>query len=308
MSIVLGCMTFGSQVDLAGAREMVAMARDAGVTAYDTSNNYSDGASEEILGAVVRSFRSDVTLSTKVGSHVDQADPTVSGLTRKAIVTAVEGSLRRLGTEYVDLYYFHRPDWRTPIEESLAAADELLRAGKIRALGQSNFAAWQVTQQHYLARLNDWPAPTVCQVMYSLLARRVEAEYEACSHALGLRNVAYNPLAGGLLTGKHTPSEVPDGRFSKELYRDRYWNEAQFSAVSRLRGIAADAGLTLVELALRWVRDRPLTDDVLVGASSVEQLRSNLAALSGPALDEATTAACDEVWATLAGAAPAYNR
>jgi aryl-alcohol dehydrogenase-like predicted oxidoreductase len=308
MSIVLGCMTFGSQVDSSTAAAMVSLALDSGVSSFDTSNNYNGGTSEEILGSAIGPLRSSVVLSSKVGSHVDQSDPTVSGLTRKAIVTAVEGSLRRLGTDYLDLYYFHRPDWNTPIEESLAAADELLQTGKIRALGQSNFAAWQVTQQHYLAQRHGWPAPTVCQVMYNLLARRVEAEYEACSRALGLRNIAYNPLAGGLLTGKHQADTVPAGRFEKAMYRDRYWNDAQFTAVSRLRSIAADAGLTLVELALRWVRDRPLTDDVLLGASSVEQLKANLAALSGPPLDEATNAGCDEVWSTLAGAAPAYNR
>jgi aryl-alcohol dehydrogenase-like predicted oxidoreductase len=308
MSIVLGCMTFGSQVDRSTAAAMVSLALDSGVSSFDTSNNYNDGRSEEILGSVIGPLRSSVILSTKVGSHVDQSDPSVSGLTAKAILTAVDASLRRLGTDYLDVYYFHRPDWNTLIEESLAAADSLVRSGKVRALGQSNFAAWQVTQQHYLSQQHGWPAPTVCQVMYNLLARRVEAEYEACSRELGLHNIAYNPLAGGLLTGKHHAGTVPTGRFEKAMYRDRYWNDAQFAAVSRLGAIASDAGLTLVELALRWVRDRPLTDAVLVGASSVEQLKTNLAALSGPLLDEATRAACDEVWSALAGAAPAYNR
>jgi aryl-alcohol dehydrogenase-like predicted oxidoreductase len=308
--VVLGTMTFGAQVDRDEAARMVLMARHAGVRCFDTSNNYNGGRAEEILGRALGPDRGEVLLSTKVGSAVDQADRASVGLTRQAICTAVEASLRRLGTDNIDIYYFHRPDWDTPIEESLAAAADLVAAGKVRFLGQSNFAAWQVAEMRYLAEMSSWPAVGVSQIMYNLLARRVEVEYAACSRRFGQVDIGYNPLAGGLLTGKHRPDrQPPEGtRFSKERYRDRYWNTAQFAAVDKLRGVAGEAGLTLVQLALRWLRDRPLTDSILLGASSVAQLRDNLDALDGPGLDAGTLDACDAVWDELGGTAPHYNR
>ena len=308
--VVLGAMTFGSQVDPAEAERMVACARDSGVRMFDTSNNYNAGASEEILGRIVKPFRDEILLSSKVGSTVDQSEAAVTGLRRTAIVRAVEESLHRLGTDHLDVYYFHRPDGSTPIEESLEAAADLVAAGKVRQLGQSNFAAWQVTELHYLAQQRTWPKVRVSQVMYNLLARRVETEYLACSDHLGLLDIAYNPLAGGLLTGKHRRDADPrhGTRFSKDMYRQRYWNDAQFTAVERLRTVAGEAGLSLVELAFRWLRDRPLTDAILVGASSVAQLQANLRALEGAPLDDDTLNACDEVWAELGGVAPHYNR
>lgn len=308
--VVLGAMTFGAQVDEVEATRMVHACREAGITMFDTSNNYAGGTSEEILGRIVAPFRDEVVISTKGGSHVDQADPSLSGLTRKAIHHAVDGSLRRLDVDHIDVYYLHRPDWGTPIEEALAAVDEVVRAGKVRHVAQSNYAAWQITEMHYLAREHGWPQLQVSQPMYNLLGRRIEGEYSACAERLGLANITYNPLAGGLLTGKHTPDAKPEPgtRFSKEMYRDRYWNPTQFEAVERLRAVADAAGLTLIELALRWVLGRPLTTCMLIGASSLDQLQSNLRALDGPPLDAATLAACDDVWAGLEGAAPHYNR
>lgn len=308
--IVFGTMTFGAQVDERTASEMVATCREAGITMFDTSNNYAGGASEEILGRIVRPFRDEVVISTKAGSHVDQADPALAGLTRKALHHAVDGSLRRLGLDHIDVFYLHRPDWNTPIEETLEALGELVAAGKIRHVGQSNFAAWQIAQMIYLARANGWPEVRISQPMYNLLGRRIETEYAACSRALGLTNITYNPLAGGLLTGKHRPDADPQPgtRFSKPMYRDRYWNEVQFQAIERLREVAESAGLTLIELSYRWVLGRELTHGMLLGASSLEQLRSNLAALDGPPLEAEVLKACDDVWATLGGAAPHYNR
>lgn len=308
--VVFGTMTFGAQVDEAEAGRMVAACREAGVTMFDTSNNYAGGASEEILGRVVRPFRDDVLISTKGGSPVGQSDAALAGLGRRALHRAVDDSLRRLGTDHIDIYYLHRPDPATPIEETLAAMDELVRAGKVRRLGQSNFAAWQITEMNYLARLNGWPPALLSQPLYNLLGRRIEDEYVACAQHLGLTSITYNPLAGGLLTGKHRPGETPeDGtRFSKASYRDRYWNPAQFDAVERLRALADEAGLTLVELAFRWILGRPVVDGMLLGASRLEQLESNLAAVDGPPLGEDLMAACDDVWADLRGAAPLYNR
>jgi aryl-alcohol dehydrogenase-like predicted oxidoreductase len=308
--VVLGTMTFGSQVDEADAAVMVERCRAAGVTMFDTSNNYNGGRSEEILGRAVRPFRDEVLISTKVGSPVGQADRAVTGLRRDAILRAADDSLRRLGTDRIDVYYLHRPDYGTPVSETLEALDTLVRAGKVRYAAQSNFAAWQITELLYLARQHDWPELLVSQPQYNLLSRRVEAEYAACSDHLGLFNIAYNPLAGGLLTGKHRHQDAPapGTRFDRAIYRDRYWQPALFAAVDRLRKVAADAGLSLIELSFRWLLGRPLTGALLLGASSVAQLDANLAAVDDTPLEGPTLAACDDVWADLAGAAPDYNR
>jgi aryl-alcohol dehydrogenase-like predicted oxidoreductase len=309
--VVLGAMTFGGQVDEAEAARMVHACREAGVTMFDTSNNYASGASEEILGRIVRPFRDEVLVCTKGGSPVDQADGSLAGLSRTAVYKALDGSLRRLGLDHIDVYYMHRPDWGTPMEESLAALDEVVRAGKVRYVAQANFAAWQVTEMHYLAQARSWAPVRLGQQMYNLLARRVEAEYTACADHFGLSTLAYNPLAGGLLTGKHQRhGHEPEAgsRFTKGMYRDRYWNPVQFAAVERLRGVAKEAGLSLVELALRWVVARPFVSGILLGASSHEQLVANLKAVDGPPLDQDTLDACDEVWEGVGGVAPAYNR
>ncbi|WP_213452185.1 aldo/keto reductase [Rhizomonospora bruguierae] len=309
--IILGTMTFGAQVDEREAELMLRAGREAGITMFDTSNNYNGGRSEAILGRIIKRYRDDVLISTKGGSTVEQADDSIKGLGRKALTRAVDGSLKRLGVDHIDLYYLHRPDRSTPIEETLETLSELVAAGKIRQLGQSNFAAWQITEINYLARAHGWPEMPVSQQMYSLVARRIEAEYVEAADRLGLTTIVYNPLAGGLLTGKHRLDSTPavGSRFAKETYRERYWNRAQFVAVERLRNIARQAGLSLLELALRWVLGRPATHAVLLGASSLEQLRANLAAINGPPLDEATLAACDVVWNEgPAGSAPAYNR
>ena len=304
-------MTFGEQVDADEAARMVHTCREAGVTMFDTSNNYAGGASEEILGQIVRPFRDQVLVSTKGGSPVDQADGSLAGLSRSAVHKAVDGSLRRLGLDHIDVYYMHRPDRGTPIEESLAALDDVVRAGKVRYVAQANFAAWQVTEMHFLARANSWAPVRVGQQMYNLLGRRVEAEYAASAEHFGWSTLAYNPLAGGLLTGKHRrPADEPaDGtRFTKGMYRDRYWNPVQFDAVERLRAVAGRAGLSLVELALRWVLGRPLVSGILLGASSHDQLVANLRAVDGPPLDRDTLDACDGVWEGVGGVAPDYNR
>jgi len=309
--VAFGAMTFGEQVDAAEAARMVHTCREAGVTMFDTSNNYAGGASEEILGRIVRPFRDEVLVSTKGGSPVDQADGSLAGLSRSAVQKAVDGSLRRLGLDHIDVYYMHRPDRGTPIEESLAALEDAVRAGKVRYVAQANFAAWQVTEMHYLARASSWAPVRLGQQMYNLLGRRVEAEYAACAEHFGWSTLAYNPLAGGLLTGKHRrPGDEPAAgtRFSKGMYRDRYWNPVQFDAVEQLRGVAEKAGLSLVELALRWVLGRPLVSGLLLGASSHEQLVANLEAVDGPPLDQDTLDACDGVWESVGGVAPAYNR
>jgi aryl-alcohol dehydrogenase-like predicted oxidoreductase len=308
--IVFGAMTFGSQVEEPEAHEMVATAREAGVTMFDTSNNYNGGLSEEILGRAIKPYRDEVQLTTKVGSFVDQEDQELKGLSKKAIIRSLEGSLRRLGTDHVDVYYFHRPDYENPIDESLEAMDELVRAGKVRYVAQSNFAAWQIAEALGLAKLHGWPELRIAQQQYNLISRRVEDEYESATERLGLSTIVYNPLAGGLLTGKHRFEDVPesDSRFTKSIYRDRYWNRDVFDAIEELKGVAADAGMSLIELSFRWLLARPMTTCLLLGASRKEQLEENLAAVDGPLPDQETMDRCDEVWGKLRGSAPRYNR
>ena len=308
--LIFGTMTFGSQVDLPEARSMVEACVEAGVTMFDTANSYNAGLSEEMLGTVVKERRGEILIATKVSNPMGP-DPDDAGLSRGAIFKAIDASLGRLQTDYVDLYYLHKPDRNTPVEESLEAMQDLIDAGKVRSVGTSNYAAWQLVDMEYLAEQRGWQVPAISQQMYNLLARRLDDEYGAFAAAHHhIKNVVYNPLAGGLLTGKHRygAAAAPNSRFSMETYRERYWNDAQFDAIDRLKRIAGDAGLTLLELSFHWLLSRPLVDAVLIGASNLEQLRSNLAACAQTHVDEEVALACDEVWQTLRGAAPKYNR
>ena len=305
-------MTFGEQVDAAEAARMVHTCREAGVTMFDTSNNYAGGASEEILGRIVRPFRDEVLVSTKGGSPVDQADGSLAGLSRSAVQKAVDGSLRRLGLDHIDVYYMHRPDWGTPIEESLAALDDVVRAGKVRYVAQANFAAWQVTEMHFLARClargRRYASGSRCTTCSAGAWRRSTPPARTTSGGARSRTTRSPAVADRQAPAARRTSPAAGTRFTKGMYRDRYWNPVQFDAVERLRGVAEEAGLSLVELALRWVLGRPLVSGILLGASSHDQLVANLEAVDGPPLDQDTLDACDEVWDDVGGVAPAYNR
>ncbi|GAA2870710.1 aldo/keto reductase [Nonomuraea rubra] len=301
---VLGTMTFGDTVDPATAARMLDLALDAGVTGVDTANGYAGGAAEEILGTLLRGRRDRVVLATKAGiPHPDAAGH--APLSPAGLRLALEGSLRRLGTDHVDLFYLHQPDRATPLESTLATVAELMAEGKIGELGVSNYAAWQIAGMS--------PRPVVAQQLYNLLARRVEDEYAEFAVTSGLRTMVYNPLGGGLLTGRHRFDQTPaTGRFGDSrlaaMYRERYWDAELFKAVEALGSIALEAGLPLPELSLRWLLGRPMVSAVLLGASSPAQLRANLAALAAGPLPAEVAAACDTVGDALRGPMPAYNR
>jgi aryl-alcohol dehydrogenase-like predicted oxidoreductase len=311
--LVLGTMTFGSQVDLAAATEMVDVSREAGVTMLDTANAYNAGAAEELLGRILQGRRDDFQVATKVGMPFPDAGD-AAPLSPAAIRACLEGSLRRLGTDHVDVYYLHQPDRSTPLEETLGALDEHVRAGRIRYVGVSNYAAWQLAELRCAAARDGLVSPAVSQPIYNLLARRIEEEYAEFATRAGLLNIVYNPLGGGLLTGKYRFEEpaTGTGRFAAnplgERYRERYWDRRLFDAVETLRGAAEQAGVTLVETAFRWLLSRDAVDAVLIGASKVEHLKANLQAAEGPPLPAELVAACDAVWDELRGPAPAYNR
>lgn len=308
--LVFGTMTFGGQTSKEVASIMVQRCMDAGITMFDTANSYNAGASEELLGELVEPFRDEITIATKVFNPMG-TDPLDRGLSPQAIRRAVDASLRRLRTDHIDLYYLHKPDWEVPLADTLGAMAELVEDGRIGAIGTSNFAAWQLAEMHRLSESHGWPRASISQQQYNLLSRRIEEEYVAYAAHADITDVIYNPLAGGLLTGKHRFEGKPEdgSRFTKPEYRERYWNRAQFEAVDQLHEIAADAGLSLLELSFRWLWSQPVVDSILLGASKLEHLDQNLAAASvrGP-LDDAVTARCDKIWTALRGPAPAYNR
>lgn len=226
---------------------------------------------------------------------------------------ALEGSLKRLGTDRVDLFYLHQPDRATPLAETLGTVAEFVAEGKVRALGVSNFAAWRIAELVRTADEVGAPRPVVAQQLHNLLARRIEEEYVEYAADSGLRTMVYNPLGGGLLTGRHRFAETPSsGRFGDSklagMYRQRYWDERLFDAVGQLTTIAEGAGLALTELALRWLLGRPSTDALLLGGSSTAQLTANITAAAAGPLPADVAAACDEVGRALRGPMPAYHR
>ncbi len=277
VGIALGCMNFGKRTPEAEAARIVARALERGVTVFDTANAYADGASERILGRALGAARGGVTIATKVGAA--RAGGKAEGLSRATILGAIDASLERLGTDRVDVYYLHVPDHAVPIEESLLAMEELRAAGKIRAVGVSNYAAWQILEMMGLAALGRAPQPAVSQVMYNLLIRQIEIEYAPFTRRHPLHTTVYNPLAGGLLTGRHERAGEPErgSRFEKNrMYQGRYWSERFFDLVEAYREVARDEGMTLVDLSYAWLAGQPHVDSILVGPASVEHLDAAL--------------------------------
>lgn len=311
--LVLGTMTFGMQVDEAAAGRMLDLCTEVGITMLDTANAYAAGDAERLIGRLLMTRPDRFAVATKAGMpHADAGGD--APLSRPALRSCLHASLQRLGVDRVDLFYLHQPDRATPVEETLAAVEELVQEGKVGALGVSNFAAWQLTELRHVARAAGLTAPTVSQPLYNLVSRRIDEEYVECAAAAGVVNVVYNPLGGGLLTGKHRPDSAPanDGRFAQAglgaMYRQRYWKPDLFAAVDDLAGVAEQAGLTLIELALGWLLSRPHVGAVLLGASRVEQLEVNVSAARGAELSADVVAACEAVWQQLRGPSPSYNR
>jgi aryl-alcohol dehydrogenase-like predicted oxidoreductase len=303
-------MTFGSQVDQSTADRMVSACLDRGVNFFDTANVYNHGASEEMLGNALRGRRDRVVLATKVGGKMGDA-PDQSGLSGAAVRRAVDESLQRLGTDFLDIYYLHTPDWSTPIGETLAALDEIVRAGKVRYPACSNYASWLVAEMHCIAGRNGYRRPSISQPMYNLLARGIEQEFLAMCRRFDVCNVVYNPLAGGLLTGKqHRDRPLAGSRFdNNKLYLDRYWHRANFDAVEALQSAAAKAGRSLTDVALSWLLHHTPADCIIVGASRMEHLEQNLQSFDSSApLSSELLGACDKVWNRLRGVTPDYNR
>jgi len=277
--LCFGAMTFGKPVDQATANKMVHHCLDKGINFIDTANIYQAGLSESMLGEAMRGKRDQLIVATKGRGKMGNG-PDESGLSKRALFRAVEDSLKRLQTDYVDLYYLHQPDYDVPIEETLGALDELVKQGKIRFPGTSNYSGWQVCEMLWMAKANKYKPAYVSQPMYNLLARGIEQEYLPMAKHYDVAVIAYNPLAGGLLTGKHRQAAIPPGtRFdNNSMYQERYWNERTFETVGALRKLADQAGTSLVTLSVAWVLASKAVTAPIIGASRPEQLDASLAA------------------------------
>lgn len=304
-----GNMTFGSQTDLAEGGRILDACLANGINFIDTANVYNKGAAEEMLGRLMGPRRSRIVLASKVRGVMGEG-PDESGLSRAAIFKAVDESLRRLRTDYLDLYYLHQPDYKIPIDETLAAMDELVTLGKVRFPAVSNYAAWQVAQMRGMAGRRGWKPMHVAQMMYNLMARGLEQEFVPFAREYRVSMVVYNPLAGGLLTGKQQrEAPLPGTRFdNNQMYLDRYWHPAFFDAVEELRGVAANAGRSLISMSFNWLLHHTETACVILGSSRLDQLEQNLKACEEGPLAADVVAQCDAVWAKLRGVTPKYNR
>ena len=305
--VCLGTMTFGSQVDRPEARRIVDTCLDCGIDFLDTANAYNKGESERIVGECIRGRRESIILASKVFNPMPEG---YSGLSRAAILRAVDDSLARLGTDYLDLYYLHQPDYSVPLEESLEAVESLVKAGKVRFPALSNYASWQVVEAQWIAARRGFVPVTVTQPMYNLLARGIEQEFLPMCRDRGVFTCIYNPLAGGLLTGKQQKDRPLRGsRFDNNAsYLDRYWNPAAFDAVAELAEASERHGRSLISTALTWIYNHTTVDCIIMGASSGEQICQNLNAIADAPLPPELVNSCDAVWAKLRGITPKYNR
>lgn len=311
-NLVLGTMTFGDTADAATSAQILRTALDAGIRHIDTANAYVGGVTEELLATLLEGKRDEVFLASKAGMpHADAGDDAL--LSPAALRRSVEGSLKRLNTDRLDLFYLHQPDYSTPSEETLAEVAKLHTEGKILALGVSNFAAWQIAQIQQVAHAIGAPQPIVAQQLYNLVGRRIETEYLPFAAATGVETMVYNPLGGGLLTGQHSFTQRPTGgRFGDsrlaEMYTQRYWDADLFAAIDKLSAIAAEADISLIELSLRWLAYHRQVDSLLLGGSKVQQLQANLVAIAAGPLDPELADAASAASASLHGPMPAYNR
>ena len=278
----LGCNNFGWRIELEPARKVVHRALDLGITLFDTADMYGDGQSEEMLGETLGPRRKDVVLATKFSAAFTGVSGGPFG-SRKYILSAVEASLRRLKTDWIDLYQYHWPDPRTPMEETLRALDDLIRQGKVRYIGISNHPAWRVADAHWLARQNGLDGFVSCQDEYSLLVRDAERELIPAMKAFGLGLLPYFPLASGLLTGKYIKGAAlpADARFASQSMGGlgkRYMTEANWTMVERLQAFCAERGRKLLELAFSWLAANPVVGSVIAGATKPEQIDENVKA------------------------------
>src|SRR5215467_12998601 len=282
-AVGLGCNNVGQRVDLEGSRKVIHRALALGITLFDTADIYSDmGGSENVLGQVLGDRRKDIVLTTKYSKPMAE-DGTRQGASRRYIMNAVEASLKRLKTDYIDLYQQHDYDPLTPIEETLRALDDLVRQGKVRYIGNSNFPAWRIAEAEYVARAMNVNSFVSCQDEYSLLVRDIEKDLLPAAQQYNLGLLPFFPLASGLLTGKYQRGTAApnDTRFGKvQRLRDRYVTPRNEEIVEKLQAFAQTRGHTMLELAFSWLAARPQVSSVIAGATRIEQIEQNVKAIN----------------------------
>jgi len=317
--LCLGTMLYGRQVPETEAIKIIDRALDCGINFLDTADVYTDGDSEKIVGKAVRRKRHSVVLATKVGLKTGPAANDF-GLSRKHITEGLDSSLRRLNTDYVDIYYVHVPDDDTPIEETLRTLDSLVRQGKIRYLGCSNFLAWRICKALWVSDTNNLIRFDCTQPPYNLITRELEYELLPLCASEGIGVCVYNPLAGGLLTGKHSSDRPPspDTRFALphttaghpptgQIYSERYWSDTNFKAVARFKPLADEHGCTLAQFALAWILNNETITSAISSASSINQLEENMSSTDIQLLPE-ELALCDEIWQQIQPSRFPYGR
>ena len=281
-AVGLGCNNFGQRTDLETSRKVIHKAIDLGITLFDTADIYADmGGSETVLGEVLGARRKDIVLATKFSKPMS-SDGTKQGASRRYIMSAVEASLRRLKTDYIDLYQQHDYDALTPIDETLRTLDDLIRQGKVRYIGNSNFPAWRVAEAEQVARAMNGSRFISCQDEYSLVVRDIEKDLLPCAREYRLGMLPFFPLASGLLTGKYKRGETApnDTRLGLvQRLRDRYVTPRNEEIVEKLQAFAKQRGHTMLELAFSWLAARPQVASVIAGATRVEQVEQNAKAI-----------------------------
>jgi aryl-alcohol dehydrogenase-like predicted oxidoreductase len=307
--ICLGTMTFGMQCDESTSFAIMDKAIEHGVDFFDTADGYpmggtlqTVGATENIVGKWLKGRRDKIVLATKCWVPMGRG-ANDRGLSRKHIFDAVEGSLRRLQTDYIDLYQAHSPDLETPLEETMRAYDDLVRQGKVRYLGCSNFKAWLLARALWISDKHGYARFDCVQPRYNMLFREIEHELLPLCHHQGVGVIAYNPLAGGFLTGKYQAHAQPERetRFgflsgtAQSIYHKRYWQDAQFAAVDHLQKYFSSRNKSLTQVAIAWVLAQPDVTSAIVGATSAAQLQQSLPATE-VTLDSEELEVCNEVW------------
>jgi aryl-alcohol dehydrogenase-like predicted oxidoreductase len=294
--LCLGTMTFGHGTDTNEAQRIVLDALDAGVTFFDTADGYSDGMSETMLGQALGARRHEAVIATKVFNAMG-AGPNDSGMSRVHIMNAVEDSLRRLGTDYIDLYYIHHVDVQTPLEEMLRAFDDLVHQGKIRYPACSNYEAWRLMEALWISDSKGLARFEAYQPQYSLVVRDIEEELVPACALKGLGMVVWSPLAGGYLSGKYRPGErsIAGSRSAENwAFPTRFFHPAHEAILAELLAVARDLGRSPAQVAVRWVLEQPMVSSAIIGARTAAQLNDTLASC-GWRLPEEARARLDKV-------------
>lgn len=308
VGLVLGTMTFGESVFDPDVKKFINAYLNAGYSELDTAYVYNDGACECLLGDALQKIARPYKIATKV-------NPRITGkLDGEAVYKQVEESLERLRLECVDLVYLHFPDPATPVVSVLEAMADLHERGKFVEFGLSNFPAWMVADVCHICDNHGWIKPTVYQGIYNPLTRKAEIELNACLDYFGMRFYAYNPLAGGLLTGRYAKYEEnpSDGRFThRPNYQGRYWKKSYFDALGIIKDIAWKYGITTVEATYRWLAYHSMLngdrgDAIIIGASKLEHMRQNMEIVNKGPLPEGVLVAFEKAWSTCAADSPEY--